>query len=97
MPPFFDEQHRFNDNFTMSLERLEQQIERLPADDLVRLAEWLSGFLASRTDVHGPEWPETPELVTELERRVAEFRDNPAIAVPFEPDYFENLKRQLAN
>ena len=32
-----------------------------------------------------------------LERRLAEFKSNPAIATPFEPDYFNNLKRQLAD
>ena len=39
------------------------------------------------------------ELVrlVELDRRLAEFEANPAIAVPFEPNYFENLKRQLVN
>ena len=82
----------------MSVEQLEQQIQQLPPADLVRLAEWFNRLLASRTPADAatePEWEETPELVAELERRLAEFRANPAIAVPFEPDYFENLKRQL--
>ena len=82
----------------MSVEQLEQQIQRLPADDLVRLAEWFNGFLASRTPPDSAaelEWTETPELLAELDRRLTEFKANPAIAVPFEPDYFERLKRQL--
>jgi hypothetical protein len=82
----------------VSVEQLEQQIQQLPPADLVRLAEWFSRLLASRTPADAaaePEWEETPELVAELERRLSEFRANPAIAVPFEPDYFENLKRQL--
>jgi predicted Zn-dependent peptidase len=82
----------------MSVEQLEQQIQQLPPADLVRLAEWVNRLLASRTSAEvaaEPEWEETPELVAELERRLAEFRANPAIAVPFEPDYFENLKRQI--
>lgn len=40
---------------------------------------------------------ETAELIAELERRLNEFKANPAIAVPFEPNYFEDLKRQLAD
>ena len=82
----------------MSVEQLEQQIQQLPPADLVRLAEWFNRLLASRTPAGAapePEWDETPELVAELERRLAELRANPAIAVPFEPDHFENLKGQL--
>ncbi len=84
----------------MSVEQIEQEIQRLPANELVQLAQWLSRFLAS----HAPkptsadeDWPETPELMAELDRRLAEFAANPGIAVPFEPDYFEELKRQLGN
>ena len=72
----------------MSVEQLEQQIQRLPPSELVRLAEWFNGFLASRTPANAaaePDWQETPELVAELDRRLAELRANPAIAVPFEP------------
>ena len=72
----------------MSVEQLEQQIQQLPPADLVRPAEWSNRLLASRTPADAaaePEWEETLELVAELERRLAEFRANPAIAVPFEP------------
>ena len=82
----------------MSIEQIEEQIQRLPAGEVVRLAEWFTGFLAARTPPGSSaddDWQETPELVTELDRRLAEFTANPAIAVPFEPEYFENLKRQL--
>ena len=84
----------------MSVEQIEQQIQSLPAAELVRLAEWFNGFLASCAPAAAhvePDWQETPELVAELDRRLAEFAANPAIAVPFDPDYFENLKRQLVN
>lgn len=84
----------------MSVEQIEQEIQRLPASDVIRLAEWFSGFLASQTPPgSSPEadWQETPVLMAELEGRLAEFTANPAIAVPFEPDYFENLKRELAD
>ena len=84
----------------MSVEQIEQQIQSLPAADLIRLAEWFNGFLASCAPTGtsaDPDWQETPELLAELDRRLAEFTANPALAVPFEPDYFENLQRQLAD
>jgi len=82
----------------MSVEQIEQQIQRLPASDLIRLAEWFNGFLASQAPPGSSseaDWQETPELVAELERRLAEFTANPAIVVPFEPEYFDDLKLQL--
>ncbi len=84
----------------MSVEQLEEQIQQLPPADLVRLAAWLSDFLSSRAAASvpaEPEWQETPELVAELDRRLADYAANPAIAAPFAADYFENLKRQLAH
>ena len=79
----------------MSVEQIEQQIQRLPATDVIRLAEWFSGFLASHASTPASaddDWQDTPELVAELDRRLAEFTAHPAIAVPFEPDYFDHLK-----
>lgn len=84
----------------MSVEQIEQQIQRLPASEVVRLAEWFNGFLASHAPTPAAtdkDCQETPELVAELDRRLAEFTANPMIAVPFESDYFDNLKRQLAD
>ena len=40
---------------------------------------------------------EPQEVIAELERRLSEFKSNAAIAATFEPDYVENLKRQLAD
>jgi hypothetical protein len=84
----------------MSVEQIEQQIQRLPASELIRLAEWFNGFLASQTPpsaAANADWQETPEQIAELERRLAEFKAHPALVAPFEPDYFENLKSQLVN
>ena len=84
----------------MSVEQIEQQIRRLPASEVVRLAEWFNGFLAGQASAPATaddDGQETPELVAELDRRLAEFSANPAVAVPFEPDYFDDLKRQLAH
>jgi hypothetical protein len=84
----------------MSVEQIEQQIKGLPASDVLRLAQWFNEFLTSQTSSGASaeaDWQETPELVAELERRLAEFIANPAIATPFEPGYFDDLKRQLAD
>lgn len=85
----------------MSVEQIEEQIRQLPTNDLIRLTEWFSGYLAARpsqpTADGDTDWSESPQLVAELERRLAEFKADPSIATPFEPDYFDNLKRQLAN
>ena len=85
----------------MSIEQIEDQIRQLPADELARLAQWFGGFLAARVSTAIPgeasDWQEPPEMVAELERRLAEFKTQPSIATPFEPDYFDNLKQHLAN
>ena len=85
----------------MSVEQIEQQIRQLPADELARFTQWFGGFLAGRVSVAASDeqatWQEPPEVIAELERRLNEFKANPGIAVPFEPDYFDNLKRQLAD
>jgi len=82
----------------VTVEQIQHQIQRLPTTELVRFAEWFNGFLVSQSHSGASAdatWQETPELVEELNRRLAEFTANPAMAVPFEPDYFGNLKRQL--
>jgi hypothetical protein len=84
----------------MSVEQIEEQIRRLPTSDLVRLTEWFNGYLSARSPSRqgeDAESPESPELVAELERRLAEFKADPSIATSFEPDYFDHLKRQLAD
>ncbi len=84
----------------MSVEQIEQQIQRLQPSEVVRLAEWFNGFLASHASAPATaddDWQETPELMAELDRRLAEFSANPAMAVPFEPGYFDDLKRQLVH
>ena len=85
----------------MSVEQIEEQIRQLPASELAQLTQWFGAFLAGRVSASAlPEhsdWQESPELVAELERRLAVFKADPSIAVPFESDYFDNLKRQLAD
>jgi hypothetical protein len=82
----------------MSVEQLEQQIQRLPRQDLARLVGWLDGFL----DRESPQVPaESDDLTdderTELLRRRDELLANPDLAQPMDDDYFDGLKRQLAD
>ncbi len=82
----------------MNVEQIEQQIQQLPPSDVIRLAEWFNSFLASHAHTSAEDnWQETPGLVAELNRRLDEYTANPVGAVPFEPNYFENLKRLLAD
>jgi hypothetical protein len=85
----------------MSVEQIEEQIRQLQTSDLLQLTEWFNGYLLTRLPSspagEGADWPESPELVAELERRLAEFKADPSIATPFEPDYFNHLKEQLAD
>ncbi len=85
----------------MRVEQIEEQIRQLPASELAQLTKWFGGFLAARVSASPPpdhaDWQESPELVAELEQRLATFEADPSIAVPFESDYFDNLKPQLAD
>ena len=81
----------------MSVEQIEEQIRQLPINDLGRLTKWLTEYLASRPPVIDDEWEESPEQRAELERRLSEFLDDPSIATPFESNYFDELKRKLAD
>ena len=81
----------------MSVEQLEQQIQRLPRQDLARLVGWLDSFL----DRQAPQVPVESDDLTgdeqaELWRRRDELLANPDLAQPMDDDYFEGLKRQLA-
>ncbi len=81
----------------MSVDQIEEQIRRLTPTDLGRLTKWFGRFLADRVTSPNSDWQESAEQIAELERRLAEFKADPAIATPFEPDYFDNLRRQLAD
>jgi len=81
----------------MSVDQIEEQIRQLTPTDLGRLTKWFGQFLADRGTAPNSDWQESAEQVVELNRRLAEFNADPAIATPFEPDYFDNLRRQLAD
>jgi ribosomal protein L29 len=79
----------------MSVEQIEEQIRRLKSPDLGRLTKWFGQYLAERGT--NSDWQESAEQIRELERRLAEFEADPAMAAPFEPNYFNDLKKKLTD
>ncbi len=82
----------------LKVEQLEGQIERLPREDLARLVGWLDRFLGRRDP---EDLAEPTELIDEekdeLLRRRGELLANPDLAQPMDDDYFDGLKRELAD
>jgi len=82
----------------MSVEQLEEQIQRLPQQDLARLVGWLDRFLGRRDTEDSAESVDlTDKEKAELVRRRDELTANPALAQPMDDDYFDGLKRELAD
>jgi hypothetical protein len=81
----------------MNVNQLEEQVRQLTPTDLGRFTKWFGQFLADRVAASSADWSESAEQIAELDRRLAEFEANPAIATPFEPNYFDHLRRQLAD
>ena len=81
----------------MSVDQIEAEIRQLTPGELRRLTQWFRDFLAERVTGSDSDWQESAEQTAELDKRLAEFKVDPAIVAPFEPDYFDNLRRQLAN
>ena len=82
----------------MSVEQLEEQISRLPQEDLARLAGWFDRFLGRAI----PEAAEaSPDLTDaeqeELLRRRDQVLADPELVQPMDDRYFDGLKRELAD
>jgi len=78
----------------MSVDQIEEQIRQLKPADLGRLTKWFGQFLADCGTPPNSDWQESAEQMAELNRRLAEFSADPAIATPFEPDYLDNLRHR---
>jgi len=82
----------------MSVEQLEEQIQRLPREDLAHLAGWLDRFLGRADTEDSAESTDlTPDEKALLLRRRDELLANPDLAQPMDDDYFAGLKRELAD
>jgi hypothetical protein len=81
----------------MSVDQIEEQIRQLTDSDLSRFTKWFGEYLADRVSSPELDWQESADQIAELDRRLAEFKADPTLATPFKSDYFDNLKRQLAD
>ena len=80
----------------MSTEQLEDQVLQLPRDERRRFARW---FYEHENQIVEPcEGDEiSAKTKAEIIRRSAELDANPGLAVPVNVEWFEQLKRRLAD
>ena len=80
----------------MSVEQLEEQIQKLPREELARLVGWLDGFLGkSSSGANNADLDEAE--MEELLRRRHELLADPNLAQPLDDAYFAGVKRDLAD
>ena len=80
----------------MSVEQIEGEIRRLPPDDLARFVAWFDAFLAGVPSLADSD-DLTEDEKNELRRRRAEILADPASAQTMDANYFDRLKREVAN
>ena len=82
----------------MSLNDLEQQVQRLPATELVKFAQWFETYREVRV-LAGEETTEgvNKDQLEELLRRREEYRSNPSLATPWDDGFFDRLRQRLAD
>ncbi len=80
----------------MSIEQLEDQVLQLPRDERRRFARW---FYEHENQIVEPREEDEISAATKAEilRRSAELDANPGLAVPVAVEWFEQLKRRLAD
>ena len=80
----------------MSIEQLEDQVLQLPRDERRRFARW---FYEHENQIVEPREGDeiSAETKAEILRRSAELDANPGLAVPVNVEWFEQLKRRLAD
>ena len=78
----------------MSVEQIESQVLALPEVERRRFLLWLEDH---RHEILPREDDLSDEVAGEILRRSAELRDNPALAQPVDEQYFDRMKRQVAD
>ena len=80
----------------MSVEQIESTLLQLPPDERRRFADW---FYQHESEIVEPPASDDihPEVKAEILRRSAELRDHPELAEPVDAEYFERMKRRVAN
>jgi hypothetical protein len=82
----------------MSVEQLEEQIQKLPQEELARLVGWLDLVLGrAAAGDHRPEAELDEEEIAELLRRRDAILADSSLAQPVDDEYFANLKQDLAD
>ena len=76
----------------MSLEQLEQTALKLTREERRRFADW---FYEHEEEFLGEEFTEATRH--EVLRRAEELRVNPQLAEPVDDEYFERMKRKVAD
>ncbi|MGA2659338.1 MAG: hypothetical protein ABSH34_17680 [Verrucomicrobiota bacterium] len=82
----------------MSVEQLQEQIQKLPREELAQLVGWLDLFLgrASVSDYRPEAELDEDEVAELLRRRDAVLADS-SLARPVDDEYFANLKQDVAD
>ncbi|MFM8469963.1 MAG: hypothetical protein ACKODH_08335 [Limisphaerales bacterium] len=80
----------------MSVEQIEATLLQLPREERRRFADW---FYANEAEILSPQDVEAihPEVQAEILRRRDELDANPGLAVPVTDEWFDDLKRKLAD
>ncbi len=78
----------------MSVEQIESQVLALPEAERRRFLLWLDNH---RHEILPQEDEVSDEVASEILRRSAELRENPALAQPVDEQYFDRMKRQVAD
>ena len=87
--------------FAVSVEQLEEQVRRLPPRELAHFVLWLETYLGRTLPGDEGLEAESEDLSqqekAELLRRRAEILADPSLSQPMDDEYFERLKRELAD
>ncbi len=80
----------------MSVEQIEKTLLQLPGEERRRFADW---FYAHEDEILNPQNEDYihPSVKEEILRRRDELIANPSLAEPVTDEWFEQLKRRLAD
>ena len=80
----------------MSVEQIEKTLLQLPRAERRQFLQW---FYNHEADLFDPQESDeiNPEVKAEILRRRDELDANPGLAIPVTDEWFEQLKRKLAN
>ena len=78
----------------MSVEQIEAQVLALPESERRQFLHWLDDH---RHEIVPDEDDVSDDMKREILRRSAELRDNPGLAEPVDDEYFERVKRRVAD